>query len=145
MNFPETARAMVRRGAEVLIHPTAEPHNTRRHGWDKGRRARAFENTAYVISAAIGGEYAHHNDTKPQFFHRGYSKIIKFDGTIDAIVDGPGEVALVSRIDLDAYGSHAGFPEDVWLDTPMQVAREGLEQTIQVIERYKETGIFAQA
>ncbi len=169
MNFPETTRAMVRRGAEVIIHPTAEPHNTRRHGWDKARRARAFENTAYIISAAIGGEYRHHNDIKAEFFHRGYSKIIKFDGTIDAIVDGPGEAPLVSRIDLgalraaranplislelwdepsvygEAYASHSGFPEDVWLETPMQLAREGIEQTIGVIKRYTKTGIFESA
>ena len=45
----------------------------------------------------------------------------------------------------DAYGMHAGFPEDVWLETPMQVAHEGLEQTEQVIERYTETGIFESA
>ncbi len=169
VNFPETTRAMVRRGAEVIIHPTAEPHNTRRQGWDKARRARAFENTAYIISVAIGGEYRNHDDIKPEFFHRGFSKIIKYDGTIDAIADGPGEVPLVSRIDLgalrrartnpainlelwdephvyaDAYGMHAGFPEDVWLETPMQVAHEGLEQTEQVIERYTETGIFESA
>ncbi|SVD86149.1 uncharacterized protein METZ01_LOCUS439003, partial [marine metagenome] len=34
MNFPETHRAMVKRGAEVIIHPTSEPHNIRRRGWD---------------------------------------------------------------------------------------------------------------
>ncbi len=169
MNFPETTRAMVRRGAEVIIHPTAEPHNTRRRGWDKARRARAFENTAYVISAAIGGEYRRHNDVKPEFFHRGYSKIVKFDGTIDAVVDGPGEVPLVSRIDLGAlrraranplinlelwdepgvyghaYASHEGFPEDVWLEKPMQSAREGFEQTKRVIARYTETRVFEPA
>ena len=56
-NFPETYRAMAHRGAEVILHPTSEPHGAHRMGWDSARRMRAFENVAYVLSCGHGGEY----------------------------------------------------------------------------------------
>ena len=57
MNFPELHRALAQRGAEVLLHPTAEPHNIRRRAWENGRQVRAWENTMYIASAGLGGEY----------------------------------------------------------------------------------------
>ncbi|MDZ4372821.1 MAG: nitrilase-related carbon-nitrogen hydrolase, partial [Phenylobacterium sp.] len=98
MNFPETARELARRGAEVLIHPTSEPHNARRHGWDIGRRTRAFENLAYVVSCGTGGQYMDPADTAPSPAKRGHSKIVRFDGRLEAAADGPGHLPLMGPI-----------------------------------------------
>lgn len=168
MNFPETARELARRGAEVLIHPTSEPHNARRHGWDIGRRTRAFENLAYVVSCGTGGQYMDPADTTPSPAKRGHSKIVRFDGRLEAAADGPGHLPLMGPIDLgslrharsdarrnllawdepSAYAAayaaagKAGYPIDVWLKEPMREAKQGLEVTRQVIRRYFETGVF---
>ena len=48
--FPEMARCLALRGAEVLIHPTAEPYAPEGEAWDVLRRARAYENLCYFLS-----------------------------------------------------------------------------------------------
>jgi predicted amidohydrolase len=166
VNFPETSRALVKRGAEVILHPTAEVQSARRRGWEKARLTRAFENTAYFISAGLGGEFRHYQDALPGHLHGGYSKIVGFDGTIVTATDGPGRVCIAGTLDLGAlrraradatanlalwddagayaefYRRHAGFPEDVWLDTPMQKGSEGIAAVNKVVERYTTSGVF---
>lgn len=170
MNFPETARELARRGAEVIIHPTSEPHNARRHGWDIGRRTRAFENLAYVISCGTGGQYVAPGDAVPSPAKRGHSKIVRFDGRLEAVADGPGHLPLMGPVDLgslrharsdarrnllvwdepSAYAAayaaagQRGYPLDMWLDTPMREARQGLDVTRKVIRRYFDTGVFTE-
>lgn len=53
--YPELARALGLRGAEIFLHSTSEvgsPELTRK---DIAKRARAIENMAYVVSANTGG------------------------------------------------------------------------------------------
>ena len=53
--YPEIARALALRGAEVFVHCSSEigsPNPTHKH---IARRARAFENLAYVVSANTAG------------------------------------------------------------------------------------------
>ena len=102
MNFPELFRAYARRGAEVLLHPTAEPHNVRRRAWENGRQVRAWENTMYVASAGLGGEYWDGSSEKLTLSSRGHSKVVNFDGTVQSVADGPGPVPLGGQIDLRA-------------------------------------------
>jgi len=166
MNFAETARALVKRGAEVLIHPTSEPYNSRRQGWEMGRRARAYENQAYIVTSAAGGQYARLADPSPSPAKRGNSKIVRPDGRLDVIVDGSGHVPVMGAIDLvtlrtlraqsrsnlaiwddaatyaDAYAASECFPLDAWLETPMREPREGLAVVQKVMERHFETGVF---
>ncbi len=99
-NFPETHRALTRRGAEVIIHPTSEPHGGHRAGWDAARRMRAFENTAYVLTCGHGGEYFLAGRGVPSARARGYSKIVNFDGSIQAEADTAGQVPLSGTVDL---------------------------------------------
>ena len=165
MNFPETSRALVNRGAEVLIHPTAEPYATHRRCWDLAKMTRAFENTAYLLSCSEGGEFAG-NNSYPGTFHRGHSKVINYDGTVAGVVDGPGETWLRVPLDLAAlrtaranpranlaawddsvvyghvYREHDGFPNDVWLETPMESASEGVAEVKKVVDRYTASGVF---
>lgn len=56
--FSHYARALVFGGAEVICHSSSGPHGAEgRSPWDNARRLRAFENTAYMISAIDGGEH----------------------------------------------------------------------------------------
>lgn len=166
-NFPETYRALVRRGAEVILHPTSEPHGAHRRGWDAARQSRAFENTAYVISSGHGGEYFLPGRTVPSARGRGYSKIVNFDGSIQAVADTAGQVPLGGVVDLRAlrkaranlqtniavwddsvvYAEEyaktvRGIPNNVWPDDPLGNPYLGGVQIKKVISSYVDEGIF---
>jgi predicted amidohydrolase len=102
MNFPELHRALAQRGAEVLLHPTAEPHNIRRRAWENSRQVRAWENTMYIASAGLGGEYWDGMSDRLTLSSRGHSKVVGFDGAVQSVADGPGALALAGQIDLRA-------------------------------------------
>ncbi len=166
MNFPETYRELARRGAEVILHPTSEPHNRGRQGWDIGRHVRAYENTAYVLSAGHGGEWVG-EPARQSTRARGYSKVVNFDGSLQAVVDTAGRVPLPGTIDLAAlrharaqahsnllvwddpvtYASQyamtpRGIPNDVWTDDPFGNPYLGGRQISRVVEAYNRDGIF---
>ncbi len=164
-NFPELWRTLALRGAEVICYPTGEPHNIRRTAWEHTKRAHAWENLLYIVSANAGSEQRVPGGNQ-SFFHRGYSRLVAFDGSIQVQADGPGEVPLVGVIDIGAqrrarrnawrnlvalletdlvapvYRSVEGYPLDCFLETPMEDAREGLAFTVATIERYVASGIY---
>lgn len=53
--YPELARALTLRGAEVFLHSTSEASSPDLTPKEIARRARAVENTAFVVSANSGG------------------------------------------------------------------------------------------
>ena len=59
LRFPELFRALVDRGAEVLLVPSAFTSSTGRAHWEVLLRARAVENQCYVVAANQCGA---HND-----------------------------------------------------------------------------------
>ncbi len=166
MNFGETHRAMVKRGAEVIIHPTSEPHNVRRRGWDIARHVRAFENTAYLLTAGHGGEFRGDGLGFPGAMQRGYSKVVNFDGSLQCVVDGPGAVPLVGSLDMKAlrraradikanlaawdnpvvyahkYAEERGLANDLWPDDPMGNPYEDAAQIKKVIEIYQRDNVY---
>lgn len=94
--FPEVARCLVMRGAEVLLHSTAEassPLLTQKHIM---KRARAIENMAYVVSANMGGVVG---GILPGHTTDGGSQIIDPKGMVLAEA-GPGE-SLIANADID--------------------------------------------
>ena len=169
MNFGETHRAMVKRGAEVIIHPTSEPHNARRRGWDITRHVRAFENTAYLLTAGHGGEFRGDGLDFPESMQRGYSKVVNFDGSLQCVVDGPGAVPLVGSLDMKAlrraradikanlaawddpvvyahkYAEERGLANDLWADDPMGNPYENAEQIKKVIDIYQRDKVYIPA
>ena len=166
MNFPETFRAMVKRGAEVILHPTSEPHNVRRRGWDIGRHVRAFENTAYVLTAGHGGELVGGDVPWPTARSRGFSKIVNFDGSLQVVADGPGRVLLSGEIDIAAlrrarqnpavnlamwddpiaykhvYAKNRGVPNDYWADEPLVNPYKNFAAIKDIISSYEAEGVF---
>ncbi len=88
VRFPELYRALVERGANVLLVPAAFTVPTGRDHWEVLLRARAIESQAFVVAAAQWGE---HNATRRSF---GRSLIADPWGTVLCTVpDGEG-VAL---------------------------------------------------
>ena len=92
--FPEAIRQLAANGAEVLARVSAymdpwgsaEPMNW----WTTINRARAIENTAYVVAANQGAS-------------PGGSQIVDFDGRLLADASpGPGERIVVAPVDISA-------------------------------------------
>ena len=164
-NFPELWRSLALRGAEVMIYPTGEPHNSHRTPWDLAKCAHAAENQTYIVSANAGCESSVPGGPTT-FFHRGYSKLIGPDGRTIAVADTGGEVPLVARMDIDAlrrarldkgisiidkidfekaaemYRSHEGFPLDWALEKPTETADEGIAVVMKTMARYREQGVY---
>jgi predicted amidohydrolase len=67
--------------------------------WTLFNRARAAENTAYVVAANQGASFRDY----PPFSWPGGSMVVDFEGRVLAQADpGPGEKVVVAPIDLDA-------------------------------------------
>jgi predicted amidohydrolase len=101
--FPEALRQLAANGAEVLIRVSAymDPWGATApmDWWTVINRARAIENTAYVVASNQGAAAAHY----PPFSWPGGSMVVDYDGRILAQADpGPGEKVVVAPIDLDA-------------------------------------------
>jgi nitrilase len=78
LRFPELYRALARRGADVLLVPSAFTHTTGQAHWDLLLRTRAVENLAWVVAPAQGG--VHENGRRTW----GHSQVIDPWGVVVA-------------------------------------------------------------
>ena len=105
--YPEIARALSLRGAEILLHPTSEIYS--RHPTPKGicKSARAVENMCFVVSANSAGIF----DTEvPAHSTDGGSTIIDFRGHSLAEA-GPGDsMSACADIQLAALRQYRQKP-----------------------------------
>lgn len=108
--YPELARALALRGAEVFCHPTSEIASPDLTQKAIGRRARAIENLAYVVSANSGGLSG---IAIPGDSTNGGSELIDYEGRRLAAA-GPGDSLVASaELDLTAlrrYRTRPGMP-----------------------------------
>ena len=164
---PEVAFGLRAAGAEVILHSSSEPHGAEgRAPWDNQRRLRAWENSAYMLSAIDGGEHVADDSELLTFFRRGHTRIINYDGTIQGTVDGPGPVVLRGHVDLNglrrqranprtnlaiwsdpaayakAYAGDVGFPNNLWVGDPYENPYLGAKQLRARIDDYTSRGIF---
>jgi predicted amidohydrolase len=120
VNFGETARMLAMRGADIICHPTGEPHGPHRPSWEMARRTRAFENGVYLISANHGEYLAavddeHFMDSPgwlfqerrrgemaPPFRTAGGSEIVDYRGHVIGRAEGPGEAAITAEVNINA-------------------------------------------
>ncbi|MBL8329739.1 MAG: hypothetical protein JNJ71_12875 [Rubrivivax sp.] len=94
--YPEIARALALRGAEVFLHATSEVGSPRLTPKDVAKRARAYENMAWVVSANSAGIL----DTDfPTHSTDGMSKVIDHKGEVRAEA-GFGE-SMVAHAEID--------------------------------------------
>lgn len=97
--YPEVARALALRGAEVLLHSTSEVGSPELTPKDVAKRARAFENMAYVVSANTAGIL---DLDFPGQSTDGMSKIVDDLGRV-VVTAGTGESMVAhAEIDIDA-------------------------------------------
>jgi predicted amidohydrolase len=101
--FPESLRQLAFNGCEVAIRVSAymDPWGATppMDWWTLFNRARAAENTMFVVAANQGAALADY----PPFSWPGGSMVVDFDGRILAQADpGPGEKVVVAPIDLGA-------------------------------------------
>ncbi len=93
LRFPELYRELTRKGAEIIVVPSAFTAMTGRAHWEPLLRARAIENQCYIIAAAQGGFHTSGRETW------GHSMIINPWGEIlDAKQTSAGVV--VADIDM---------------------------------------------
>lgn len=94
LRFPELYRTLATRGAELLTVPSAFTVHTGKDHWEVLLRARAIENTAWVIAPAQVG---HHGGGRTTY---GHSMIVDPWGTVVArCPDGPG--LCLAQLDPD--------------------------------------------
>ncbi|MBV9120622.1 MAG: hypothetical protein JOZ39_07925 [Chloroflexi bacterium] len=96
--FPEVVRCLALRGAEVVIHLTAEPNNSRGI-FTESKQVRAWDNQVYLLSCNNGDTL---NSKRPVNRQWGGSRIIDFNGKVLAEVPSPGESSIQATIDIDA-------------------------------------------
>jgi nitrilase len=95
LRFPEWYRALVDRGANVLTVPAAFTARTGAAHWESLLRARAIENTSYVVAAAQSGVHGDNMET------HGHAMIIDPWGEIIQEAEAKGEQVLIADIEID--------------------------------------------
>jgi predicted amidohydrolase len=154
LNFFEHTRTLVLRGAEVVLHLTAETTAAAFPVWEEMRRARAYENVVYFASVNNGGCLG---SGAPRVRSRGHSEIISYEGKPLASADSAGETAIHASFSVERlrhrrlqvrmnfpaqskikmYGPtyrHAErVPNNAWSAKPIASAGEGPELVRKVI------------
>jgi predicted amidohydrolase len=114
LRFPQLYRALAKAGAEILTVPSAFTETTGKAHWHVLLRARAIENTCFVVAPAQGGEHANGRRTY------GHSLIVSPWGEIlaEAGVD-PG--VITAEIDLNQIAEIRSRLPSLEHDRPYQL------------------------
>ena len=105
--FPEIVRALALRGAEVLCHSSSEVASPALTPKNAAKRARAYENHVYVVSAntaGIGGI------DLPNESVDGSSQIVDYEGRVLVEAAGGESMAAHADIDVDALRTYRRRP-----------------------------------
>jgi predicted amidohydrolase len=97
--YPEIARALALKGAEVFLHSTSEVGSPRLTPKDVAKRARAYENMAWVVSANSAGIL---DSDFPTQSTDGMSKIVDHKGEVRAEAGFGESMVAHAEIDIDA-------------------------------------------
>ena len=105
--YPEIARALAMRGAEIIIHPTGEMGMMSETPKAICRKARAVENMVYMVSANCGGIAGH---ALPASATDGRSSIVDYQGRT-LVEAGWGQTMTAHTIiDLNALRKYRRRP-----------------------------------
>lgn len=97
--YPEVARCLAIRGAEIFLHSTSEVYGKERAPKEAAKICRAVENMAYVVSANTAGIA---NIAIPVSSADGGSKILDYRGLVLAETGEGESMAAFAEIDLAA-------------------------------------------
>lgn len=167
INFPEMARCLALKGAEILLHPTSEGRAPflleDEGGWEIGKRSRAYENLVYLVSANQGRFL---DSDFPTDRMRGRSQIIDFTGRVMTIAETAGETILQGDIEIERlrqrraqlqmnflaqlqphihapiYSGASLWPRDLWRDQPPPGDIANIRAGMELIGRLQADGTF---
>jgi len=130
IQYPEIARMGAMRGAEIFIHPSSEVGSPSVAPKELGRRARAAENIAYVVSA---NSAALTGTALPAESTTGMSKVVDYYGQILAEA-APGGESMVAYATIDLAALRACRRKtglsNVLARQPLQAYAESYRQTV---------------
>lgn len=123
LRFPELYRILALRGAEIIMQPAAFTLTTGKDHWEVLIRARAIENTVYMVSPAQVGSY---DDTH---WCWGRSMIVNPWGTVvatapdeETVITANLDRALLNRVRRQVPSLNNRMPDRyVWPDVPAGV------------------------
>lgn len=101
--YPELARCLMMRGAEIILHSSSEVGSPMLTQKNIAKLARATENMAYVVSANSAGIA---NIGIPFSSTDGGSKIVNYEGLVLAEADTGESIVANATIDLEALRYH---------------------------------------
>ena len=168
--WPETARCLMMRGAEVILHPTSDQGHTDQMAWESAKRVRAAENMVYFVSSNSGGIVG---APIAEASNAGNSKIVDFQGQlmsqnltagesdrVSAIIDidalrrarvspsGPYGVNRLARLRIEAYrpvyAEASFYPVNFFADAPMESKRQLAEALRSAIGKKIADGTFTE-
>lgn len=105
--YPEIARAHALRGAEIFVHSSSEIGSPLATPKAIAKRARAFENIAYVVSANTAGI---EGTTLPLACADGNSLVVDYKGNVLAEANTGETFTAFADIDLNALRTHRRKP-----------------------------------
>ena len=105
--YPEIARSLALRGAEVLLHSSSEVSSTRLTPKDIAKRARAHENNCWLISANSAGML---DVDMPNQSVDGLSKVVDYLGEVRAEAGSGESMAAQANIDIGALRHYRARP-----------------------------------
>jgi len=105
--YPEIARAHALRGAEILVHSSSEIGSPLDTPKMIAKRARAFENMAYVVSANTAGITG---TALPAASADGNSMVVDYKGKVVAESNAGETFTAFADIDLAALRAHRRKP-----------------------------------
>ncbi len=103
---PEASRMLRKKGAEIIVHPTAEQEGPKHPPYMALRQSQAYTNGVYWLSAAPSREVITAQGKQLEARYGGGSSIIAPDGALMAVMKGREEGHVTARIDLNLLQSY---------------------------------------
>lgn len=103
--IPEAVRKLGKKGAEIIIHPTAQHEGAGYPPYMALRQSHAYTNGVYWLSAVPSREIVIINKEQHECWFGGGSSIIAPDGTVEASLEGRYEGHATALINLERIRS----------------------------------------
>jgi predicted amidohydrolase len=104
-NFPETARGLAMNGAEIIYRPSSAEYKVSLGVWEVQNRARAVDNTCYVLAPNTGHHYIDDDETRGMF-PGGRSMIVDYRGQVMNINYETQDAFVTAPFNMHALRTH---------------------------------------
>jgi predicted amidohydrolase len=101
-DYPEPSRGLAMNGAEIIYRASAPEPAVSRGWWEIQNRARALDNTCYVVAPNVASYLVHPEGTGPVDNFGGQSMIVHFDGHVLSSVTGGASIYAGGIIDIES-------------------------------------------